>query len=137
TLRAPGTAPFDPAVGDRLREDDVVGDDERRAASGLGAKKGHDLVAALGGEPAGWLVEDEQVGRRGEDARKGGPLALAAWGGTRRHARGGRWRSPLERSRGWRPAKPVRPTLASASRARRRSPPTPSATSSTARSVTR
>src|SRR2546429_277065 len=51
----------DDPVGDCRREKMVVGDDQRRPALGLLAEETHELVLALGVDPAGGLVEDEQV----------------------------------------------------------------------------
>src|SRR5436190_15601844 len=66
----------DDAVGDRLREQHVVGDDQRRAGC-VRSQERRELELALGVDAARRLVEDEQVGVGRENGREREAFALA------------------------------------------------------------
>src|SRR5262249_29982116 len=104
----------DTAVGDVAGEDEVVRDDQRRPPRRLRPQQRGELVLARRVDAARGLVQYEQVGLGHEPPGPGKAPALAAG----QLARAG-------------------PPCASSARARPRSPPTASATSSSARSFTR
>src|SRR5207244_2506175 len=68
----------DDPVGDRRREEVVVGHDQRCPRRGLRAEEARELVLALGIDAAGRLVEDEQVRLGDEYGRERQALPLAA-----------------------------------------------------------
>jgi hypothetical protein len=68
----------DESVSDVAREDEVVRDDERRAARRLAAKDLGQLVLARRVDSPRRLVEDEHVRLGDEHAREGQTLPLAA-----------------------------------------------------------
>src|SRR5207244_346146 len=68
----------DDPVGDRRREEVVVGDHERCPRRGLRAQETRELVLALGVDAAGGLVEDEEVRLGDEHRRERQAFPLAA-----------------------------------------------------------